>query len=144
MSDSQTFTLLFYRGGRLVRWQTRAKYGHVAVKAPNGAVYEALARPGVVCWPRGRSDKCLADAFEIIVSAETTEQIETWLKEQVGKRYDWLALLRFISRRRWYSNDKWFCSELVFESFRQAGVELLKRCEPWEVSPGRLSQSPSF
>ncbi len=144
MSDSQTYKLLFYRGSCLVRWQTRSKYGHVAVKAPDGAVYEALANRGIVCWPHGRPDECLADAFEITVLADTAEQIEDWLKDQVGKRYDWLALLRFISRRRWYNNDKWFCSELAFAAFEQAGVHFLKRCEPWEVSPGRLVQSPVF
>jgi uncharacterized protein YycO len=39
-----------------------------------------------------------------------------WLREQVGKPYDWTALLSWIVRHDWQEPDAWFCSELT-ESF---------------------------
>ena len=35
-----------------------------------------------------------------------------WLRAQVGKPYDWTALLSWIVRRDWQEPDAWFCSEL--------------------------------
>lgn len=35
-----------------------------------------------------------------------------WLADQVGKGYDWTALLSFVVQRDWQEPDKWFCSEL--------------------------------
>lgn len=47
-----------------------------------------------------------------------------WLHDQVGKRYDWTAILSFgLARwsrwryRSWQDDDAWFCSELT-ETFR--------------------------
>ena len=34
-----------------------------------------------------------------------------WLTRQVGKGYDWTALVGFAFRRDWQLTDKWFCSE---------------------------------
>ena len=34
-----------------------------------------------------------------------------WLEAQLGKPYDWTALLSFIVQRDWQEDDKWFCSE---------------------------------
>lgn len=36
-----------------------------------------------------------------------------WLNAQVGKPYDWTALLSWVVRRDWQEDDAWFCSELV-------------------------------
>lgn len=36
-----------------------------------------------------------------------------WLAEQLGKPYDWTALLSWIVRRNWQEDDAWFCSELT-------------------------------
>lgn len=61
---------------------------------------------------------------------------------QVGKKYDYLGVARFVTRRPSKGNEKWFCSELVFEAFRRAGVNLFHRIEAWEVSPSMISYSP--
>ena len=37
----------------------------------------------------------------------------SWLVDQVGKPYDWTALLSWIVRRNWQDEDAWFCSELT-------------------------------
>lgn len=147
MTDTnRQFKFLFYRGtgiiGRAIRWQTRSDFGHVAIKAPSGAVYEALHPQGVVCWPNGRPDECLATHLTLDVSEDRAERMEKWLRAQVGKPYDRRAIFRFVSRGTYWSNDRWFCSELAFDCALQNGLELLSRCPSYEVSPGKLYQSP--
>jgi hypothetical protein len=79
------------------------------------------------------------------VPGMTATQWETALAfalSAVGRGYDWWSIIRFVSRRRMPHNDRWFCSELVFAALSHAGVRLLERIAPWEVSPGLLSISP--
>ena len=64
--------------------------------------------------------------------------------EQIGKGYDFLSIARFLirSQSRRKESGRWFCSELVFAALRKAGVDLLERIEPCDVSPGMLALSP--
>jgi len=51
-------------------------------------------------------------------------------------------VFRFVTRWRKEQDEKWFCSELVFQAFKEAGVDLLERIECSQVSPTVLSFSP--
>ena len=140
---------------RLIRWQTRSEFSHAAVIDENGAVYEA-ATSGVRSWKAIQSDdgglyatlkkKFGADLeiFTVETSPDQDRAILQFLWRQLSKRYDFTMILRFVTRQQEArsSTGKWFCSELVFAAFQQAGINLLERCEPWEVSPGLLALSP--
>ena len=65
-----------------------------------------------------------------------------WLESQIGKRYDYRSVLRFVSRRPADENDAYFCSELVFRYFEEGGLRLLRGIEAHDVSPRDLSLSP--
>lgn len=57
-----------------------------------------------------------------------------WLSDQIGKKYDWTALLSWIVRRDWQEDDRWFCSEET-ETFislfdRQRFVAKMSRVTP--------------
>jgi len=81
--------------------------------------------------------------YSVDVSPSQKEKIESFLKEQIGKPYDWLGILGFPLRsRKLERKNRWFCSELVFTAFKQAGVELLKNTHPAEVSPRLFLKSP--
>lgn len=136
---------------RLIRWQTRSEYSHAAVLVEEttaghpvmGFVIESMEGVGVRAaqWKAAED----ADVFEVEGLSELEKtRVLKFLNEQVGKKYDWLMVLRFISRRQESraTSGKWFCSELVFAAFLKAGVELLARTEAWEVSPGLLARSP--
>jgi hypothetical protein len=45
-----------------------------------------------------------------------------FLREQVGKPYDTLAIVAFALDRDWRSTDAWFCDELVAAGLEHAGV----------------------
>lgn len=136
--------LLFYGRGvisTLIRWQSRGQYSHAALLMPDGQIVESWQGAGV-------RTKILSDwegVHRFDVPSMTTDQWDeaiAYALDKVGSGYDYLGVLRFISRRPSPDNERWFCSELVFSAFRYVGVDLLNRIDPWAVSPGMLSYSP--
>lgn len=131
--------------GQMIRWQTRSPWSHASVMLRNGSIIEAREFIGVrqlpYLHPREGEEIHL---FAVYVTPDQASAIEDFLHRQLGARYDYPSVLRFISRRRASprSRNTWFCSELVFAAFASAGVRLLRATEPWEVSPGLLARSP--
>lgn len=128
---------------RLVRWFTRGRYDHVSVSV-DGVVFEARSsgvRQASYLEPGEKVDR-----FEIPgVTIRQEIEIRSFLSRQVGKEYDWPMIFAFWTRQTSESRksrSRWFCSELAFVAFQQAGINLLDRCYPWEVSPAVLSYSP--
>lgn len=138
--------ILLFRGrgflSRLIRWQTRSAYSHAAVLLDDQHIIEAWQGAGVRL--KRMTDWADVDVFEPVVTLDAHQlaKVRLFLVEQTGRGYDYWGVLRFISRRRLPENGKWFCSELVFEAFRQAGMTLLERIDASEVSPQLLSLSP--
>jgi uncharacterized protein YycO len=139
--------VLLYRSkgiiSSLIRWQTRSPYAHVALLFDDETIIEAHWKPGVYSRKLDQSDDLPnVDWFKVETTPEQEQAIRHWAESTLGCRYDTLAILRFISRRKMTDNNRWFCSEHVFEAFRKAGIRLLERTEAWEVSPGLLVRSP--
>ena len=138
---------LFYKPknicGYLISWQTRGKYSHVSCLLNNKIIIESIEKNGVIERNINGLD-LLADIYilNICIQQEKIENIQKWLLNQVGKKYDWLAILRFLSRRKMQNNNKWFCSELCYCALLENGISLLNNTECWEVSPTLLSRSP--
>jgi uncharacterized protein YycO len=84
------------------------------------------------------------DVFTVYVSPESRDYALAWAKSQIGKKYDYVSILRFLTRssRGRKDNGKWFCSELAFVAAQKAGVDLLHFIHPVEVSPGHFILSP--
>ena len=125
--------------GRLIGWQTRSNYAHVAFLLDN-RVYEAEYRQGVICRPPSEADS-VAERYSVELSDSDHEKLIQWCDVRVGLGYDWLAILRFVSRRR---HDGWlhayFCSEFVAEGLAYVGRPL-QRAEPWKISPALVGMS---
>lgn len=134
--------LAFSRGkglwSAIIRWQTWSKYSHVAAVTPD-AVYDAMPFKGV------RKRKFWSDIsdidFFVVTGAYRNLTAVNFIEDQIGKGYDWFGVLRFIPRWR-KSNNRWFCSELIYEAMRRAGLTMLRDIPASKVSPGLLSQSP--
>lgn len=138
--------LRFYKGRSpiawAVRWQTRSQYSHVAIVL-SGWQIEAIERRGVVRTPLELVPwKASYHSYYFWLPAQKRNELEAWLKLQVGKPYDWPAVARFLTRRRGVEDRRWFCSELIYAALKHVGLDLLARTEAWEVSPGLLSRSP--
>ena len=137
--------ILLFRGrgpvSALIRWQTRSQYSHAALLLQDGSVIEAWQGGGVRRkWLR---DWVGVDILSVPgMTDEQWHQAIAFARAQIGLRYDWRGVFRFVSRRRAPGDDRWFCSELVYAACRSAGVDLLRDTDPAEVSPGMLARSP--
>lgn len=77
-------------------------------------------------------------AAEVDVPDENTkQQILKFAMSQIGKSYDWTAILGIGFHRDWHENDSWFCSELIAEAFEQAKFPLI-RDSVNRITPGML------
>jgi uncharacterized protein YycO len=159
-----------YRGkslvSKLIRWQTRSVYSHIAVHftedvwVERGHGSRLIAAGSVIeAWKGGvRLAKSLSDAHEPgtvvdlfnyhepLTPAEEMIGAE-FLLSQLGKDYDYAAIVRFLTREpaeRWEVNrkTKWFCSELAFEMSLVMSRNLLERCAAWEIPPRDVPRSP--
>lgn len=131
---------------RLIRWQQRGEWSHASVILRSGAVIESREFIGVRQLPKLAPAKGeIIQVFNVECTDEQADAIESFLKSQVGKPYDWPMVFGFVSRSSkegQESGGKWFCSELAFAAFQRGGIDLLARIDPWEVSPPHLSYSP--
>ena len=146
-------TILLFRGrgltSNLIRWQSRGPWSHAAIEM-GGQVWEAIQwkrvrRRGIgeVIAECEKSRTRLA-GIKVEITQEQGFEMIRWLNKQLGKRYDWSSVLRFVTRQQASRRaaEVWFCSELVFAAFRHVDIHLLARTQPWEVSPALLARTP--
>jgi uncharacterized protein YycO len=127
---------------RFIKWQTRSPFSHAALVFTDDLLVESMQGEGVRVRPWKRTPD--ADLFRVLAMPAQEERMREFALRQVGKPYDYTMVVRFVTREQETrkSKGKWFCSELVFAAFKYAGIDLLARTEPWEVSPGLLARSP--
>lgn len=123
--------LLFLRRPTLacaaIRAATWSRWSHVA--AVFGAdVIEATARYGV---RRALIYDVLAGSshHEWADIPCPTEPALRFLEAQIGKPYDWTAILGMLTRRDWQEDDSWFCSELVAAAALAGGVPIIRKSQ---------------
>lgn len=87
------------------------------------------------------------DVVEVVnFRCANPEAIINAANSQVGKPYDFTAVIGIYFHRDWQSRDRWYCAELVAWAFEQAKDPLfrsdaLHRVTPqhlWMLSPNRL------
>jgi uncharacterized protein YycO len=139
--------ILLYRGvgwvSRVIQWQTRSPYSHAAVQLSSGKVIEAWHVGGVRMLDSpfdGHAKGTEIDVFGVR-GGFNPPAVEDFLLKQIGKRYDFLSVARFVSRRDAPDDDRWFCSELVVAAFRMGSLSLLAG-PPSYISPRDLRLSP--
>ena len=137
-------------GAVAIRAVTWSKYSHVAL-VDGDEVIEAT-------WPAVRvaplSEVIAAHSAHVIVDLPCLSPAEVIkaARSQVGKPYDYTAILGLGLRRDWQEEDAWFCSELVAWSFQHAGeplfrAECLRRVTPqhlWMLAPAPPPPDPAL
>ena len=73
---------------------------------------------------------------------EQAKVVIDFARAQIGKPYDYPQILGIILHQDWGNKRSWFCSELVFASFAQAGINLLDREVSDRITPYELFCSP--
>ena len=141
--------ILAYKGkswiSKAIRWQTRSPYSHIAVQLYDGSVIEAWHVGGVrhIADPfEGHSPGTEIDVYGIKLSEPLNEiAVEQFLLDQVGKKYDFKSVARFVTRRDVELDDAWFCSELAEAGFISGGLTFLNG-SPSRHSPRDTVMSP--
>lgn len=123
----------------LIRWQTRGRYSHAAV------VVKTEPLTIIEAWSSGVREKTLTDLrridlFQVIPTVDEGAAL-TFAREQIGFKYDFRSVFRFVTKIPAATNNRWFCSELVAATLEAGGVRLLNM-DSAEVAPTHLSWSP--
>ena len=139
-------TILLFKGkgwiSRLIRWQTRSIYSHAAILVGVDTIIEAWQGTGVRKKKITRWDDI--DAFRIYCSDRQKKDVIEFLHKQLGKKYDYRSVFRFLIKIPAGINDKWFCSELAFDALLTGRMQVLNNIEPEEVSPAHLRLPVEF
>lgn len=104
----------------------RGEWSHVAiVDEDENYVIESLFETGV---RRRRLDSLLRDRpHHMIIEVPSPETLSLngflWLKDQLGKPYDWTGVGGLGFNRNWQDDDKWYCSELACTYGLRSGME---------------------
>lgn len=115
-------------GASLLRWFSHGRFSHVDVIIPyEGLLGARMDNPvndhtGVQIRPSDYAT--FTDRLVVTVPATVREafRFHDFLARQIGKPYDWRAILAFCTARNWRDPNAWFCSELIAAALEQAGL----------------------
>lgn len=142
-----TIPLLFCTNPRnplswAIRTCTWSNWSHVGlVDGPD--VIEAVALRGVVRTPLVERQQADARWTVVELPCANPAGVIAAARSQIGKPYDYTAVLGLGLHREWQASDCWFCSELVAWAFDHAGCPLFRGDALRRVTPQHLWMLPS-
>lgn len=113
---------------KLLRYYGGGEFNHVSIEC-NGWVYEAIggkifATNGVVVSPNKLTQhqgKYAPDKLvTLTIKSPLDNDLEKWLKEQVGRKYAYKDLLGFVFRWVKGKESQYYCSELAVKAYEIA------------------------
>lgn len=125
----------------VIRACTWSKWSHVALVAGPCAI-EAVTT-GVRKVPVLDAMDRAKRAAVVELPCRDPRAVIAAAESQLGKPYDFTAIVGLGLHRDWQADDRWFCSELVAWAFEKAGeplfrAEVLRRVTPqhlWMLAP---------
>ncbi|MBI4368125.1 MAG: hypothetical protein HY588_01885 [Candidatus Omnitrophica bacterium] len=152
--------ILLYKGtgrtSRLIRWKTKSPYSHVAVVV-EPAIYLGIEsntghQSGVRAFDLRKLDQAAVDLFRIKPASQfQPEKVISFLVAHLGMPYDyrgvlWLGILKLLNLKsksnRFQKDQDYFCSELVYEAFNNAGLDIVPEVDEADItSPGDIAKS---
>ena len=122
----------------LIRFLTWSRWSHVGVITDRGTVIDAYF-PRVREVPLAEFKAPMKRLAVVEFEHDDPEELFAWLRQQVGKPYDWRALFGFLARRdTWNEPSAWFCSELVAAGFSRTGSPLFRSARLGRITPEDL------
>lgn len=125
-------------GSFAIRARLWENWSHAAVVLPNGEVIDSTFKAGGVRLRKLSDVMDHASAAKVItLNVPNEERALSFLHQQLGKPYDWRAILGWItSDRDWADDSAWFCFELVAAAAKAGGLDKwsdLKRVTGWQL-----------
>ena len=117
----------------VIAWFSAGHFSHVEALVDGGRMtlgsYEASVESGGAAIPPGVHYRPVGYnrlALRVICTIPCSEaQHSLWwnfMDAQIGKEYDWWAILGFAFNRNWREPGSWICSELQARALEKAGV----------------------
>lgn len=109
-------------GSAVIRWFSHGEFSHVDAVLPDGRLLGARIKGGVQIRAPSYlgSDARLRRVY--IPQAPAVEAgFYAGLVQQIGKPYDWRAIIAFAAGRDWRADGAWFCSELQAFELERVG-----------------------
>lgn len=121
------FVLEDHFTSRLIGWFSAGHYSHVDAVMPYGllgARNDSVGGrpPGVQIRPFDYTQFIRTMRITVPCSAGQYIGRNAFLREQLGKPYDRLAILAFAFNRNWRDQGAWYCSELQAAALEHAGI----------------------
>lgn len=97
---------------------------HAEALMPDGTLLGAHADGGV----QARAHDYDAGSFtrdmfvQIPATPEQADSFHAFMRSQIGKSYDFIAIASIVIERDWQDTDRWFCSELVAAALSHCGI----------------------
>lgn len=110
-------------------------FSHVELVFDDGTFFSSSGRDGGVRLKTIVPKPDHWKLFDLPILAVDERKLRLWCGSQVGRKYDWWGVLRFVLPIRPH-HDRWFCSEIVTTCLQGCG--LLPGIEPWQTSPNDL------
>lgn len=116
---------------RAIAWFSaggRSGFSHVDCVLPDGRLLGARADKhgevpaGVQVRPPDYEKWAKRVVFELDARSDQEQRYYDFLNAQLGKGYDHLAIVGFITGRSWTETDTWICSELQAAALMGAGL----------------------
>jgi len=130
-----------------VRQRTWGKFSHVQIitRITEQAIIEVVSADSNGVYCRDVRDKEFKH-FAILTCPEITEEqrknVVNFCLSQMGKPYDYIGLASFLVYKELQKDDRWFCSEIAYVAYKQAGIRLQRRVKQDFISPRDLYISP--
>jgi uncharacterized protein YycO len=120
------FTHAYTISGAIIRLVDGGYWSHCGVVSEDESyVIHATAKKGVIRQPLGKMLLDFPNHTIIDIPVDDEGAAQAWLLQQVGKPYDYVALLGFIFERGdWGDDTKWYCSEMALMACLLAGAEI--------------------
>lgn len=118
----------------IIKLLTFSKWSHVGVCLDDNTVVDTTLFNGVKKWPMDTFLKRYPRYEYVEVHLPDSEAAKQFLENQIGKGYDWKAVLGFLFRRKWNIEDSWFCSELAEATCSRGGRQRF-RDEVHRITP---------
>jgi hypothetical protein len=109
-------------GSWAIRTFQRGWCSHVDSVMDDGRLLGARLDGGVAIRPPNYEKFSRVERVVIAVPYYKEKAYYDFLKAQLGKPYDKLAIVAFAVNRNWRETDAWFCDELVAAGLEQAEV----------------------
>jgi uncharacterized protein YycO len=118
-----------------IRFSTRSWASHIEfIDLAAGVTLGARSKGGVQLRDARKDHYSRIEQFTFIGIDKAYE----WAKTQIGKPYDYSAILGMATNRDWHNESKWFCSEFTAVAAEKVGYPVLSTrpsAAPYRITP---------